>query len=71
MQRLRLDRGALVLETDYVRGRLMKTNVTVRPDGTFVVETRNRHEMAERWLQALNGEKHMRLVEGSSPGDQG
>lgn len=44
---------------------MMKTRVTVGPDGRFVVETRNRHEMAVRWLRALKGKKHLRLVEGT------
>jgi hypothetical protein len=69
LQRLRFERRALVLETDYVRGRMMKTTVTIREDGTFVVETRNRHEMAERWLQALKGRRHIRLVKDSSSED--
>jgi hypothetical protein len=65
IRRLRLERGNLVLDADYVRGRMMKTRVTVGPDGRFVVETRNRHEMAVRWLRALKGKKHHRLVEGA------
>ena len=63
VQQLHFERGGLVLDIDYVRGRMMKTTVSVRPDGTLVVETRNRHEMATRWLQALKGRKHIRLVE--------
>jgi hypothetical protein len=61
-QRLRLEGGGLVFDADYVRGRMMKTTVSVRPDGKLVVETLNRHEMASRWLQALKGKKHIRLV---------
>jgi hypothetical protein len=61
-QRLRFERGALVLDTDYVRGRLMKTRVTVADNGKLVVETRNRHEMALRWLGTLKGRRHLRLV---------
>jgi hypothetical protein len=56
--RLQLERGALVFDADYVRGRMMKTRVTVGPDGKFVVETRNRHEMAVRWLRAIRKEAH-------------
>ncbi len=62
VQRLHLERGGLVFDADYVRGRMMKTTVTVRADGRLVVDTRNRHEMALRWLGALRGEKHIRLV---------
>lgn len=60
--RLDLERGGLCFEADYVRGRMVKTSVSVRPDGRLTVETRNRHEMAVRWLRALKGEKHIRLV---------
>jgi hypothetical protein len=65
IRRLRLERGTLAFDADYVRGRMMKTRVTVGPDGRFAVETRNRHEMAVRWLRALKGKKHLRLVEGT------
>ena len=41
---------------------MMKTTVTVQAEGKLVVETRNRHEMATRWLQALKGKKYIRLV---------
>ena len=61
--RLQLERGGIVFDSDYVRGRMMKTRVTVGPDGKMVVETRNRHEMAVRWLRTIKGKKHLRLVE--------
>jgi hypothetical protein len=60
--RLQFERVGLVFDADYVRGRMMKTTVTVGPDGKLVVETRNRHEMATRWLQALKRKKHIRLA---------
>ncbi len=63
LPRLHFERGTLVFDADYVRGRMMKTRVTVGHDGKFVVETKNRHEMAVRWLRALKGKKHIRLVE--------
>ena len=62
VQRLRFERGHLVFDADYVRGRMMKTTVTVEPQGKLVIETRNRHEMALRWLDALRGRKHLRLI---------
>ena len=43
-ERLRYERGQLVFDADYVRGRMMKTTVTVHPNGRVVVRTRNRHE---------------------------
>ncbi len=62
LSRLRFERGRLVLETDYVRGRMMKTDISIGPDGRLVVATRNRHEMALRWLRALKGKRHLQLV---------
>lgn len=47
------------------------TSVSVRADGKLTVETRNRHEMAVRWLRALKGEKHIRLVASTGvPGEE-
>jgi hypothetical protein len=60
--RLRFERGRLSFAADYVRGRMMKTDMTVGPDGRLIVETRNRHEMALRWLRTLKGQKHIQLV---------
>lgn len=59
---MRFERGALALDADYVRGRMMKTTLTIEPGGRFVVATRNRHEMALRWLNAVKGKKHIRLL---------
>ena len=65
--RLHLEPRGLVFDADYVRGRLVKTTVTIGSNGGFVVETRNRHEMAVRWLRTLRGKKHIQLVEPSNP----
>lgn len=62
LQRLRFERGRLGLEADYVRGRMMKTTVSVDAQGRMTVEARNRHEMALRWLGSLKGRKHLRLA---------
>ena len=62
LSRMRLEGRTLVLDADYVRGRMMKTTVSIEPNGKFVVETRNRHEMALRWLNAIKGKKHIRLL---------
>jgi hypothetical protein len=59
---LRYEGGALRFEADYVRGRMMKTAVTVHPNGRVVITTRNRHEMALRWLNTIRGRKHLRLA---------
>ena len=60
--RLHLERGEIVFDADYVRGRMMKTRIVVGSTGRFTVETSNRHELALRWLDRLRGKKHIRLV---------
>lgn len=55
LTRLHLEPRGLVFDADYVRGRMVKTTVTIGSNGGFVVETRNRHEMAVRWLRTLRG----------------
>ena len=62
LTRLHLEPEGLVFDADYVRGRMMKTTMRIRSNGEFVVETRNRHEMALRWLRTLKGNKHIQLV---------
>jgi len=62
LRRLRFERGALVFDADYVRGRMVKTTITIAAEGKLVIETRNRHEMALRWLRTLRGKKHIQLV---------
>jgi len=59
---LRFWKGGLCLDTDYVRGRMMKTRVTVWPTGVVEIEIRGRHQMASRWIETLKGKKHLRLV---------
>ena len=63
-EHLRYERGMLDFDADYVRGRMMKTRVSVHANGRLVLETRNRHEMATRWIELLQGKKHLRLVTG-------
>jgi hypothetical protein len=56
LRHLRFVRGELHFHADYVRGRMMKTTVVVRKDGTFVLETVNRGEAALAWLSQIKGE---------------
>ena len=60
---LRFRRGELQLDTDYVRGRRMKTRAVVRADGAGVIETRGRGKAALNWLGRLKGDKPLRAVE--------
>jgi hypothetical protein len=50
---LRFVRGELRLGVDYLRGRCVKTDIVVRRDGTVVLETRGRNEVALRWIDLL------------------
>lgn len=68
LTRLRLQRDMLAFDADYVRGRMMKTHVTVHSNGSFIIETSNRYEMVRRWLDALKGRSHLRLVAAKGEG---
>ena len=60
---LKFRNGELHLDTDYVRGRRMKTRVAVRPDGTATLETIGRGKAALRWIARLKGEKPLRAID--------
>lgn len=60
---LKFRNGELHLDTDYVRGRRMKTRVGVRPDGTGTLETIGRGKAAIRWIARLKGEKPLRALD--------
>ncbi len=59
---LRFANGELRFSADYLRGRCMKTDITVRRDGRVSLSTRNRGQAALRWLDRLQGKKNLRLV---------
>jgi hypothetical protein len=54
--------GGLHLQADYIRGRRMKTTVTVRPDGTVTLATLGRGRSALRWLDQLQGKRWIAAV---------
>jgi hypothetical protein len=54
--------GELRFSSDYLRGRCMKTDITVRKDGQLTLSTRNRGQAALRWLDRLQGKKMLTLV---------
>ncbi|MEO8034873.1 MAG: hypothetical protein ABI837_10625 [Acidobacteriota bacterium] len=60
--RIQLQRGRLVFDSDYIRGRMMKTRLTIDSDGRLVIEPRNRYEMSRRWLDILRGKRQIRLI---------
>ena len=59
---LQYQRGELRFSADYIRGRSIKTDITVRPDGGATLATRNRGEAASRWVQRLKGKKVLEVV---------
>ena len=56
-------RGELHFRADYVRGRRMKTDIAVRPNGLVTVNTLGRGKSALRWLDRMKGKKTMRVVD--------
>ena len=62
MENLRYERGELRFTSDYVRGRCMKTDVTVCPNGLVTLTTRTRGESALRWVDRLKGKKLLQVV---------
>ena len=63
IERLRFVRGELCFDTDYIRGRRIKTRIAVRSNGTVTLETIGRGKAALRWLDQLRGKKLMQLVD--------
>ena len=51
--------GKLRFDADYVRGRLIKTVVEISKDGTILIETRNRADLASQWVEYLLGKRSM------------
>lgn len=62
---LTFTRGELHFHADYVRGRMMKTTVVVRRDGTFRLETVNRGHVARAWLAQIMD------IDRPAPADKG
>ena len=60
---LKFRNGELHLDTDYIRGRRMKTRVAVHPEGTAKIETIGRGKAALRWIARLKGEKPLRALD--------
>jgi len=56
-------RGELHFRADYIRGRRVKTEITVRSDGSVTVTTVGRGKAPLHWLDRLKGKKAMHAVE--------
>lgn len=50
-------RGELHFRGDYIRGRRLKTDITVKPDGMVRLETVGRGKAALQWLDRLKGKQ--------------
>ena len=59
---LRFERGRLHYSAGYVRGRCVKTDIEVHPDGLVVIDTRRRGEAARHWIERLKGKKRLEVV---------
>ncbi len=57
LRHLRFEHGALHSYVDYERGRMCKTRIDVRRDGSFTLETVNRGQAATRWISRLQGKE--------------
>jgi hypothetical protein len=59
---LSVGHDGLSVRTDYLRGRSMKTEATVRPDGTVRLTTWGRDKSALHRLDRLQGKKRVQIV---------
>jgi hypothetical protein len=59
---LRFMKKSICFTSDYVSGRLMKTDIGFESGGKVTLSTRNRARGAERWLLNLQGKKHVQAV---------
>jgi hypothetical protein len=59
---LEFKRGMICFSSDYISGRLMKTDIAFERGGKVTLSTRNRGKGAETWLRLLKGERHIKRV---------
>ncbi len=57
--------SGLHLRADYIRGRCLKTDITIQPNGTVALTTWGRGQSALRWLDTLQGKKRLEVVTGA------
>ena len=55
LQCLSFGKSGLHFRADYIRGRCLKTDITIRPDGSATLTTWGRGQAALRWLDRLKG----------------
>ena len=63
VEHFKFEHGRLHVYVDYLRGRLVKTDIDVYADGKVVIQTVNRGQSLGRWLDRLKGKRHLAAVE--------
>ena len=61
-EHLRYEDGELRFSADYIRGRRLKTDITVRPDGRVTLRTHCRGDAAKRWVEKLQGPRRLPVM---------
>ena len=59
---LKYQYSSICYSSDYLSGRMMKTDVIFDKDGKVTLTTRNRGKSANKWLTFLQGKKHLQKV---------
>jgi len=54
--------NSICYSSDYLSGRMMKTDAIFDKDGKVTLTTRNRGKSADKWLTFLQGKKHLQEV---------
>ena len=55
-------KSGLRFSADYIRGRCLKTDITIRSDGSMTLTTWGRGKAALRWLDRLKGKQLMEVI---------
>lgn len=66
---LRFERGQLAIHLDYLRGRMVKTTMSVSAEGRVEIATVNRGQSLARWLDRLQGRGHVTLLASTAPAE--
>lgn len=62
------ENGMLRFYADYVRGRMLKTDVDIHKDGSVKIQTVGRARVAEGWVARLQGKRVLNIVEHRETG---
>ena len=62
IQGLAFENGKLLFSSDYVSGRMMKTEIIYESDGKVTLTAINRGKSADRWMTHLQGKRHLSVV---------